>query len=143
MKLVPLIQLAFLKERKVSDIFIEHNRVSFLKLYELLKGDEKSNVLEPLELPALRHPSYGALFKRVALFRHPNHYCIKRVLIYHAGRLVSHFKWPEAQLCGIVELQPEVALDLAGTQLRSAQDRMLFEQFMGELRTAKRSCQDS
>ena len=99
---VPLVQLAFLPDPSLPQIFVDNNHLTFINMLDLLQGDQKTGVLDPVNLEAKRTTPSKHIFSRISLFNHPEDYWFKRILIYHKGRLISHFKQPKARLCGII-----------------------------------------
>ena len=65
------------------------------------------------------------IFEKISLFNHPEEYWYKRVLVYHQGRLISHFKQGQSKICGIIELNGRVELDLGGTNLARYRDKLI------------------
>lgn len=137
---IPLIQLAFLPNQTLPTIEIEHNQLKFYHLEELLEGDSKNGVLDPVPLQGITvNPQ---VIHKIVLFVYPEEYWLKRIMVYHRGRLISHFKEPENRLCGIIELHPEVPLDLGATNLAKLEDKRTVENLLYELRSLKRAPTD-
>ena len=48
------------------------------------------------------------------------------MLVYHRGRLISHFRQGQSRICGIVELDGRVELDLGGTNLARYRNKLII-----------------
>jgi hypothetical protein len=134
---IPLIQMAFLPQEKLPLIDIEHNQLKLYNLEELLEGDSKSHILDPVKLEGVQINC--RVFQKIVLFAYPEEYWFKRVMVYHRGRLISHFREPDNRLCGIIELSSQVQLDLGATNVAKVQDRMAVENLLHDIRSFKRT----